>query len=986
MRCAPTSAPTGVEAIGLIGASMGGGVVGGAFRGGRGTFQARGLRCGARRVVVGGLLALAGTAMVVSLVLSGASVAHRAGRAGRARQAAARDSWVLLPLAARAAVSRGLGFDEQAFWATRTNSGAFVLGDHPEGVRATFTGGRVALSGTHGVRLGLSGLAIGRGGELSGVRFGAGSQRRNRVVFSSTGVSEWFASGPLGIEQGFTVARRPTGGGPLVISQRLSGNVRGLVQSGGQGLTFSSRAGSLRYEQLVVSGADGRRVPARLGIAGHRLTITITDRGAHYPLHVDPVFQETAELTASDGATEEYLGYPSVAISGSTIVAAGDYHAVGGHVAQGAIYVYSEPASGGWANATQTAELTASDGVAGDYLGYDGVAVSGSTIVADATDHAVGGHTHQGALYVWTMPAGGWSTASSPMTQTAELTASDGAADDYLGNDSALLFSGSTIVTGSYAHDTNRGALYVWTMPAGGWSTASFPMTQTAELTASDGAAANYLGYDGLAMSGSTIVAGAYAHEVSGHADQGAVYVWTMPTGGWSTASFPMTQTAELTASNGAADDYLAYTDSGLAVAISGSTIAAPAVDHEVGGHLDQGAVYVWTMPTAGWSTASFPMTQTAELTASDGAEDDALGYDSSIAISGSTIATAAVYHDSYQGAVYAWTMPASGWSAASFPMTQTAELTASDGATDDYLGYPAIDFSGSMIVAPAPYHKVGANADQGAAYVWTMPTGGWASATQTAELTASDGAAGEYLGYETPIMSSGSTIVVDGGYHAVGSNSEQGGVYVFRAPVTSSTVGLTLSPASIAATGTSTSTATFTVDDASDAPVSGQTVTITSNGNQTVSPVTAGSTPGSYEATITSTTTAGTATITASDTSVAPNATATATLTQTATAPPPPPSSPPSAPRIRLTKYSVSTKRHTANFTFRATGDSTRNECALVKAHSAKHHKTPKPSYTTCRSPKSYKKLKAGRYEFYVKAIGPGGSSKSATHGFKIR
>jgi hypothetical protein len=854
------------------------------------------------------------------------------------------------------------------------------------------TGGRAALSGTDGLRLGLSGLAIGRGGRLLGVRLGAGSPQRNRVVFSSTGVSEWFASGPLGIEQGFTVARRKAGGGPLVISQRLSGNVRGRVQSGGQGLTFSSRAGSLRYEQLVVSGADGRRLPARLGIAGHRLTITITDRGARYPLHVDPVFQQTAELTASNGASDDYLGYPSVAISGSTIVAAGDYHTVGGHAAQGAIYVYSEPASGGWANATQTAELTASDGAAGDYLGYDAVAISGSTIVADATDHEVGGHADQGALYVWTMPSGGWSTASFPMTQTAELTASDGAVDDYLGNDSALLLSGSTIVTGSYAHDGERGAVYVWTMPAGGWSTASFPMTQTAELTASDGAAEDELGYEGLAMSGSTIVAGAYAHKVGGNADQGAVYVWTMPSGGWSTASFPMTQTAELTASDGAQDDYLGYTylGTGPAVAISGSTIAAPASHHEVGGHDDQGAVYVWTMPAGGWSTASFPMTQTAELTASDGAASDGLGYDSSVTISGSTIVTAAPYHDSGQGAVYAWTMPAAGWSAASFPMTQTAELTASDGAGDDYLGYPAVAFSGSMIIAPASYHKVGANAAQGAAYVWTMPAGGWASATQTAELTTSDGTAGEDLGYQTPIVTSGSTIVVDSDDHNVGSNSYQGAVYVFRAPVTSSTVGLTLSPASITATGTSSSTATFTVNDASDAPVSGQTVTITSNGSQTVGPVTAGSTPGTYKATITSTTTAGTATITASDASATPAATATATLTQTAVAPPsspplatPPPTPPPT---IRLTKSSVSTKRHTAKFTFTATGDSTGRLCALVKARSAKHHKTPKPSYTPCRSPKSYKKLKAGQYEFYVKAIGPGGSSRSATHKFKIR
>ena len=42
---------------------------------------------------------------------------------------------------------------------------------------------------------------------------------------------------------------------------------------------------------------------------------------------------------------------------------------------QGAVYVFTEP-SGGWSTATQTAELAASDGAADDNLGWS-VAVSG---------------------------------------------------------------------------------------------------------------------------------------------------------------------------------------------------------------------------------------------------------------------------------------------------------------------------------------------------------------------------------------------------------------------------------------------------------------------------------------------------------------------------------------------------------------------------------------------------------------------------------
>src|SRR5262249_37478102 len=55
---------------------------------------------------------------------------------------------------------------------------------------------------------------------------------------------------------------------------------------------------------------------------------------------------------------------------------------VGSHSFQGAAYVFEKPAAG-WASASETAKLTASDGAAGDSLGTS-VAVSGDTVVAGA--------------------------------------------------------------------------------------------------------------------------------------------------------------------------------------------------------------------------------------------------------------------------------------------------------------------------------------------------------------------------------------------------------------------------------------------------------------------------------------------------------------------------------------------------------------------------------------------------------------------------
>jgi FG-GAP repeat/Invasin, domain 3 len=511
-------------------------------------------------------------------------------------------------------------------------------------------------------------------------------------------------------------------------------------------------------------------VPARLGLAGRRLLITISDARAISPLRIDPTIEQTGELTASDGAASDFFGY-SVAVSGSTIAVGARGHAVGANAAQGAVYVFTEPASGVWANATQSAELTASDGAASDSLGSS-VAVSGTTIAAGAPSHDGG----DGAVYVFAEPAsGGWANA----TQTAELTASDGEAYDFLGSSVAL--SGGTVVAGAPDHEVGvnalQGAVYVYSQPAGGWADAS----QSAELTASDGAANDRLG-TAVAASGSTLAAGAPDHDSL----RGAVYVYSQPSGGWADA----TQSAELTASNA------------------------------VAGHL----CVTGPLEDAAASTANTPGACVA------GSE---LG--ASVAASGATIVAGAPGTGSLAGAAYVFSEPASGWSDA----TESAELVASDGAT------------GTTCVA----------------------------GTREALEDAPACDVGDQLGRSAGV--SGSTIVAGAPNHEIGSDALQGAAYAFAA-VTSQTIGISLSPASIAADGTSTTTATVTVTDTSGNPISDHSISVTSSGGQAIGAVTPGPQPGTYRATITSTTLGGSSTITASDGSVTPNATATATLTQT--------------------------------------------------------------------------------------------------------
>jgi len=385
--------------------------------------------------------------------------------------------------------------------------------------------------------------------------------------------------------------------------------------------------------------------------------------------------------------------------------------------------------------------LTRPDGSAA--LGYTGLAACdarGTTLPASLEVRVEGAHSE---LLIHVNDAGAQGPITiDPFVQEAKLTASN-----YKGSSSfgwSVSIDGNTVVVGAYGATVGgnayQGVAYVFTKPTYGWA----DMTQTAELTASDGAAGDYFGQS-VSISGNTVVVGAWATTVGGNYLQGAAYVFTEPVSGWA----DMTQTAKLTASDGAADEGF-----GDSVSISGNTVVA------TGG----GAAYVFTQPISGW----MDMTQTAKLTASDGTS---IGF--SVSINGSTVVVAAFQGGSGPGAAYVFTKPASGWA----DMTQTAELIASDGAAGGGFGY-SVSISGNTVVVGAVEHGIGG---PGAAYVFTEPASGWVDMTQTAKLTASDGAAGDALGWSVCI--SGSTVFVGAAKATVGGNSNQGAVYMFTEP-----------------------------------------------------------------------------------------------------------------------------------------------------------------------------------------------------------
>ena len=117
-----------------------------------------------------------------------------------------------------------------------------------------------------------------------------------------------------------------------------------------------------------------------------------------------------------------------------------------------------------------------------------------------------------------------------------------------------------------------------------------------------------------------------------------------------------------------------------------------------------------------------------------------------SVAVSGDTVVVGAPFDDVgnniAQGAAYVFVKPAGGWAGL---LTENAKLVASDGQPVDFFG-DSVAVSGDTVVVKDVFGDVGANRDQGSAYVFVRPAGGWAGLLQeNAQLVASDGAAGDF-------------------------------------------------------------------------------------------------------------------------------------------------------------------------------------------------------------------------------------------------
>ena len=185
-----------------------------------------------------------------------------------------------------------------------------------------------------------------------------------------------------------------------------------------------------------------------------------------------------------------------------------------------------------------------------------------------------------------------------------------------------------------------------------------------------------------------------------------------------------------------------------------------------VGGNIYQGVAYLYRWNGTSWIETKF--------IASDGAAYDNYGWHVAIDGTGNAVIVGSVHAtvgiNPYQGAVYVYKWNGSSW--------METKITSSDGQTGDWFGrIVAMTPDGNCIAVGAYMADVGGKTDQGAAYLYRWNGSSWVET----KFTASDGAANDYFGYGISISGDGNTIIVGSIYDTIGANSQQGSAYIFR-------------------------------------------------------------------------------------------------------------------------------------------------------------------------------------------------------------
>jgi hypothetical protein len=632
-----------------------------------------------RNLAIGALAAL----FLLAALLTALAGDHGAITAVRRPHAFARRGLLTLPALAQGPVSAALGSNVPAY-RVHDSQGALWASSPAADLRSSFASSGVSISSGH-AKLGLRLEGVGFGSTLAAVRSGTPTAHGNRVSYvSGAGVTQWYANGPLGLEQGFTVSRAPAhqsaaapltanhgAAAPLTLAIGLSGNTTASVGPNA-GTISLTKAGThaLRYTNLSATDASGRTLHSWLSLQDGRILLHVDARGASYPLRIDPLLQ--GEVLTNGGPDPEDFAY-AVALSanGSTALV-GDSLDEGAY--DGAAFVFVRSGNT-WTQ--QGPKLTAPP--EGFFGASVALSANGNTaLVSDGTDQ--GPETSR--VYVFTRSGATWTRSAELHPPGSEIT---------FGSAIALSENGDLALVGEDNYEF-KGAVYVFTRSGEIWS-------EEAKLTATGEVGQGEFGAS-VALSGdekTALIGGSTDGDESPSFERkGAAWVFTRSSGKW------VQQGGKLTAFG--QDDTAEF---GWAVSLSedGDTalIGAPGVEGETG--KNSGAAWVFTRSGETWS-------EQAKLKGPGEVGEGTFGSAVALTANGNTALIGGPTDNEYKGAVWEWTRVGGTWG-------EIEKLTASGLTGNPEFGRSIATMpNGETTLIGAPY----ADETEGAALVFTVP------------------------------------------------------------------------------------------------------------------------------------------------------------------------------------------------------------------------------------------------------------------------
>jgi hypothetical protein len=355
----------------------------------------------------------------------------------------------------------------------------------------------------------------------------------------------------------------------------------------------------------------------------------------------------------------------------------------------------------------------------------------------------------------------------------AALTNASGVDGDTEGNSVAISADGSTMVVGVSAANSLQGKAYVYTRGSNGWQSANEP----AILSASDGADDDQFGHSvSVSQDGSVIAVGApYAN---GGGDQdGQIYIFNRPNGGWTAQS---TQT-ETTKAPGAAN--FEHLGTGVALSPDGMFLAGGLPGYSSSGPLTgQGGVYVWR-----YSGSALSLIGNQPLVAGNPGNEAALGV--SVAMPSDNLIYAGAPFapgNGGAGAVYGFSSESDSEALLS-PWTNVSSAELSVGGSSNLFGW-SVATGGGVVAAGAP----DSSSDAGAVYLF-RPTfhcqlgpeiGCFSSSSFTTPLaTLTDPSGNGLLGESVAVPSDGAAVLAGAPGNAGTPPQPLGKAYVFGEP-----------------------------------------------------------------------------------------------------------------------------------------------------------------------------------------------------------